>query len=339
MDVRLSAEQRALRDSAGVLVDRLGAGSVRELEERERTLKLDSAVDAAGWRELRTGDDDGQPWSSAVEVALVAEELGRGACDTSFLGPMLATELRRIGGAPASGSLQTVAFRPDLSEPARAGEVSAVAADASGSASALLLVPGDGGFALAEVSVDAGDAGVDLTRAFVPVVLASAERVAGQQRLITDDELARWTALGLATTCADLVGVMRGAITLTVGYAGTRRQFGAAIGSFQAVQHLLADAFVAMEGSRSVALHAAWAVDALPPDEALAAASVAKAYCARSARAVCETAIQVHGGIGNTWECFAHVYLRRALASSDLLGGVGSSLARVLAHHRIGAGA
>jgi alkylation response protein AidB-like acyl-CoA dehydrogenase len=88
-----------------------------------------------------------------------------------------------------------------------------------------------------------------------------------------------------------------------------------------------------MEGSRSAALHAAWAVDALPPDEALVAAAGAKAYCARAARAVCETSIQVHGGIGNTWECLAHVYLRRALVSIDLLGGIGPSLDRVLVGH------
>ena len=106
---------------------------------------------------------------------------------------------------------------------------------------------------------------------------------------------------------------MRGAVDLAVDYAASRHQYGRSIGSFQAVQHLLADAYVLMEGSRSVALHAAWAVDALPTDAALAAAAVAKAYCARAARTVCETAIQVHGGIGNTWECLAHVYLRRAL--------------------------
>ena len=129
---------------------------------------------------------------------------------------------------------------------------------------------------------------------------------------------------------------MRGAVQLACDYAAERRQYGAAIGSFQAVQHLLADAFVAMEGSRSAALHAAWAVDALPADEALAAGAVAKAYSARAARTVCETAIQVHGGIGNTWECLAHVYLRRALLSSDVLGGAGANLARVLAHHGIG---
>jgi alkylation response protein AidB-like acyl-CoA dehydrogenase len=129
---------------------------------------------------------------------------------------------------------------------------------------------------------------------------------------------------------------MRGAVGLSCDYAKARRQYGAAIGSFQAVQHLLADAYVSMEGSRSAALHAAWAVDALGADEALAAAAIAKAYCARSARAVCETAIQVHGGIGNTWDCLAHIYLRRALHSSDILGGIGASLARVRETHGIG---
>ncbi len=69
--------------------------------------------------------------------------------------------------------------------------------------------------------------------------------------------------------------------------------------------------------------------------EATAAGAVAKAYCARAARIVCETAIQVHGGIGNTWECFVHVYLRRALLSSSLLGDEGHQL-RALARHRVG---
>jgi len=129
---------------------------------------------------------------------------------------------------------------------------------------------------------------------------------------------------------------MRGAVALTADYARTRTQYGAAIGSFQAVQHLLADAHVMTEGSRSIALHAAWAVDALSGPAALAAASSAKAYCTRAARSVCETAIQVHGGIGNTWECLAHVYLRRALLSGELLGGIGLSLERVLAARGIG---
>ena len=145
---------------------------------------------------------------------------------------------------------------------------------------------------------------------------------------VPDDAL----TLGLALTSADLVGVMQGALDLAVNYARDRAQYGQPIGAFQAVQHMLADAAVVTEGSRSVMLHAAWAVDALPADDALAAAAAAKAYCSRAARDVCETSIQVHGGIGNTWECLAHIYLRRALASSDAFGGVGPNLERVLAH-------
>ncbi len=157
-------------------------------------------------------------------------------------------------------------------------------------------------------------------------------------RPLTSDDLSTWHALGLALDCADLVGTMCGAVELAVGYASVRRQFDRPVGSFQAVQHLLADAFVLTEGSRSAARHAAWAVDALAPGDAVFSASVAKAYCARAARTVCETAIQVHGGVGNTWECLAHVYLRRALLSTELFGGVGASLDRVLTHHGIGGG-
>jgi alkylation response protein AidB-like acyl-CoA dehydrogenase len=154
--------------------------------------------------------------------------------------------------------------------------------------------------------------------------------------LLEADDMARWQSLGLAVVCADLVGTMRGALALATEYAKERKQYGATIGSFQAVQHLLADAHVATEGSRSIALHAAWAVDALSARDALAACSAAKAYCARAARSVCETSIQVHGGIGNTWECLAHVFLRRALFSTELFGGIGPNLERVLVSRGIG---
>jgi alkylation response protein AidB-like acyl-CoA dehydrogenase len=196
-------------------------------------------------------------------------------------------------------------------------------------------VPTGDGFALGSVTITSPATRTDLTRS-VAVPTGELTVVAGQQRPLTTDDLASWTALGLALSTADLVGTMRGAVTLATDYAKDRRQYGTPIGSFQAVQHLLADAHVAMEGSRSVALHAAWAVDALAPDDALAAAALAKAYAGRAARTVCETAIQVHGGIGNTWECLAHLHLRRALLSTDLFGGTGPCLARVLEHNAIG---
>jgi alkylation response protein AidB-like acyl-CoA dehydrogenase len=348
VDVRLSAEQVALRDSVVQVVGHLGPHTVAELGDAERGAKLDAAVAASGWRELRAAADGGAPWASAVEVAIVAEELGRGLADAAFLGPTLASDLRRAVGAPAVDG-ETVAFAADLSRPAeptalteptgRVLEAGAVAIDAQGATAALALVPNAHGVTLA--SVPAGEPGtdVDLTR---PVWRWSRSpapvEVAGQTRVLSADDRDRWTSLALAVTSADLVGVMRGALDLACDYARQRHQYGVAIGSFQAVQHLLADALVATEGSHSIALHAAWAIDALPGAEALTAASAAKAYCARAARMVCETAIQVHGGIGNTWECLAHVYLRRALHSTEVLGGVGPNLARVLSAEGLGGG-
>jgi len=340
MDVRLSPEQVMLRDAARQVVHRLGPQTVAQLDDAERAAKLHAAVVASGWRELRTSADDGAPWASAVEVAVVAEELGRGLADTPFLGPTMAADLRRLAGAPLATTPETIALSANLSEPAVASGAlghAAVALDAHGATSALVLVPEGDGYAIGEIVVGPSATSVDLTRAMASSPPgATVSPLEGGDRPLRAGDIARWHSLGLAVTCADLVGVMQGAVTLACDYARSRRQYGAAIGSFQAVQHLLADAYVAMEGSRSIALHAAWAVDALDGPAALEAASAAKAYCARAARSVCETAIQVHGGIGNTWECLAHVFLRRALLSSEVLGGVGGNLARVLAARGIG---
>jgi hypothetical protein len=277
-----------------------------------------------------------------VEAAIVAEELGRGLADVSFFGPLMAGELRRLAGAPPGPAVETVALVADLSSLACAGHgrvPPTVAVDVQGSSTALLLADGPEGRLLAEAALAPVRAGVDLTRPATALDPASEVTIVGPaDRPITNGGLTRWTALGLSLACADLVGTMEGAVQLATAYASARHQYGAAIGSFQAVQHLLADAYVQTEGARSVTLHAAWAVDELAPADALAAAAVAKAYCARAARQVCETAIQVHGGIGNTWECLAHLYLRRALLSIDLLGDAGVSLALVLAHHGIGSG-
>ena len=103
MDVRLSAEQSAFRDAAAQVVDRLGPATVAGLDDAERTAKLDAAVAASGWRELRSPVAGGAPLAAAVEVAIVAEELGRGLADAAFLGPTLAADLRRRAGVPDRG--------------------------------------------------------------------------------------------------------------------------------------------------------------------------------------------------------------------------------------------
>ena len=340
MDVRLSPEQQALRDSAAHLVANLAPSAVGRLDDRERAAKLDAAVAAAGWRELRSATDDGTPWASGVEVAVIAEQLGRAAADTAFVGPTLAAELRRLAGAPAAAGSETVLLTSDLGAVATLGPdgrpTDAVAVDAAGAASALVLAPASEGWALASVPLAEPAFRVDLTRPMaVPAPGARAEPIPGATTVLDDGAVTHVVALGLATLAADLVGTMQGAVDLARGYATERRQYGQPVGAFQAVQHLLADAFVATEGARSAALHASRAVDALAPADALAAGAVAKAYAARSARTVCETAIQVHGGIGNTWECLAHVHLRRALLSIDAFGGVDTNLARVLQHRGI----
>jgi hypothetical protein len=199
-----------------------------------------------------------------------------------------------------------------------------------------VLAEDAGDYILSEARVRGVSAGsgADLTRAVHVVETSSVTPLGG--RPLTPDDLAAWTALGLALTSADLVGVMRGVLDLTVAYAAERRQYGVPVGSFQAVQHLLAEARCLMEGSLSVALHASWAVDNLALTDAFSAGRVAKAYCARAARTVCETAVQVHGGIGNTWECMVHVFLRRALLSSQWFGDDAVQLAE-LQRARLGA--
>ncbi|MCB1015735.1 MAG: hypothetical protein KDB10_11540 [Acidimicrobiales bacterium] len=339
MDVRLDAEQKALRDAAAQIVRDLAPKAVGDLDDAGRTAKLDAAVAAAGWRELRAPADEpatpgAAPLASAVEVGIVAEALGYGVADTAFIGPTLAAELRRLAGAPAADGPETVGLTPDLSALAEAGDA-LVAVDAAGATQALVCSPAAGGHALATVALPGGaqgNAAVDLTRPSIALAAGAAATPVEGAAPLDDDTLTRWTALALAVTAADLVGTMAGATELARAYAVERHQYGVAVGSFQAVQHLLADAFTLTEGARSAALHAAWAVDALDPAEALAAGAVAKAYAARHARTAGETAIQVHGGIGNTWECLAHVHLRRALVSTEVAGGEGANLDRVLTH-------
>jgi alkylation response protein AidB-like acyl-CoA dehydrogenase len=342
MDVRYSPEQNALRDSVVQVVGSLGVTAVGLLDDAERRAKLDAAVVAAGWRELRTADDHGRPWASGVEVAIVAEELARGCADVSFLGPTLAAELRRLAGAPAATTAETVVLTTDLARVlARQTHAGAddrrarnrgmgLAVDAAGAVSGLVLLEDGDEWTLGSVVLDDASMTTDLTRAIA--LVADDADVAPIGGTLDGDALDRVLALGLATTAAELVGSMQGNVDLAGGYAAERRQYGQPVGAFQAVQHLLADAFVATEGSRTAARHAAWAVDALPPAEAVAASAVAKAYASRAARTVAETAIQVHGGIGNTWECLAHVHLRRSMLSIDVFGGVDANLELVLDH-------
>jgi len=332
MDARPTLEQRQLEDAAVRLIANHGVQAVGDLDDAARRSKLDTALEQAGWRELRTGEPGEGPAASGVEAALVARVLARGAADTAFVGPLLDHDLLRRAGVEPDGGPFTIAVTSDLGALAT-DPAGAVAVDAAGATAALLAVPDGAGFRLATAAIGEPTTTVDLTRA-VAQLAGPATPIDGAS--LTADDLLAWESLAVALTAADLVGAMEGAITLAVDYARERRQYGAPIGSYQAVQHLLAEAHTLAEGAYSAAVHAAWAADALPPAEARQAAAVAKAYAARAARTVCETSIQVHGGIGNTWECMAHVFLRRSLLATELFGGDGPQLA-LLAHERLGA--
>jgi alkylation response protein AidB-like acyl-CoA dehydrogenase len=117
----------------------------------------------------------------------------------------------------------------------------------------------------------------------------------------------------------EAIGVAQRALDLSVAYANERTQFGRPIGSFQAVKHKCVDMMVAVETARSLAYYAAWAVgeDAPGVDTAVA---MAKAYAGDVAKTVTSEAIQVHGGIGFTWEHAIHLYHRRALAIAAAFG-------------------
>ncbi|WP_156687116.1 acyl-CoA dehydrogenase family protein [Mycobacterium sp. Marseille-P9652] len=288
MDVRLTREQQQLRDAAAKLADDLGPAAVQDLADDGRITRLDKQIDRTGWRSLRS---DG---ASGVEVAIIAEELGRRVVDAPFLGPILADDLARHVDADSRAA--TVAFGDRV-------------LDGRGARRALWL----SGHTVMGAGVEDVRTGADLTRADADV--AGTPAALGE---VSAETAARWRALALVATTADLVGIARGAHAVACDYAKIREQYGKQIGSYQAVAHMLAETLALIEGSVSVLRHAAWAVDELPVAEAVRAAQIAKVYCARAARTVCETAVQVHGGIGNTWDCMVHVYLRRALTSTEL---------------------
>ena len=128
-------------------------------------------------------------------------------------------------------------------------------------------------------------------------------------------------ALDIATmaVASELVGGMQRTLDITVEYAKMRKQFGKPIGTFQAVQHQCADMYLETESSRSAAYYAAWALEENAPD-AVAAVSIAKMYASDAARSVGNHGIQVHGGMGFTWENDVHLYYRRAKSSETTFG-------------------
>jgi alkylation response protein AidB-like acyl-CoA dehydrogenase len=197
----------------------------------------------------------------------------------------------------------------------------------------LVLVAARTGTGLSLFSVDGGAAG--LTRAWLPTLdqtrrLARLEFTGVRARLVgaegaAGDVLARTLDQAAVALAAEQLGGSQRVLEMSVEYAKVRRQFGRPIGGFQAVKHKCADMLIGVESSRSAVLHAAAVIDADPPDRP-EVASLAKSYCSETYFAAAAENIQIHGGIGFTWEHDAHLYFKRAASSRLFLGDP--------AHHR-----
>jgi alkylation response protein AidB-like acyl-CoA dehydrogenase len=338
MKATFTEEQQQLAEVAEHMAERIGADAWGGGDpDAGWPLLVDSGLVG-----LRLPADAGGGAASAVEVAIVAEALGRHAAPSPFVGPVLAGDLLASAGAPtdllgevATGQRRlTIALDRTLSSPGHrdgdgdGGHADAIGWDARGTDSLAGLVREPDGTVRVALSPATGAAlaSSDLTRQLVRVGTAAPTVVGGP---LSEMALLRWEALGLVLLCADMVGAMAGSLELAVAYAKERVQFKRAIGSFQAIQHLAADQHVSTEASRSATYYAAWAVDGLAPADALRAARIAKAYVSPLAREVTEAVLQIHGGIGHTWEHRAHYYLRRALLSRRTLGDESVHLAHI----------
>jgi alkylation response protein AidB-like acyl-CoA dehydrogenase len=181
--------------------------------------------------------------------------------------------------------------------------------------------PGVQRTALATLDLTRPQAGLTFTDAPARLLAgpAAAERV-----------IQRALHVGSTLLGAEQIGASQHLLNLSVEYAKSRLQFGRQIGSFQAIKHKLADLLVDLEHARSTAYHAAWALSDGSDDAALAA-SIAQATCSAAFSRIAADTIQIHGGIGFTWEHQAHLYFKRATTDAALLGSAEQHRSRVAA--------
>lgn len=357
MDFELSKPQKLLQRSVRELLSRECLSEhVRELMATDTAFGegLWEKLADQGLLGLTLPEEHEGMGLSAVDLAAVCEVMGGFCLPGPFLSHLWASSLIAAAGNPshadeyleamADGDLRgTVA----LLEASGSWEPDAVSTSAravqggfelSGSKffvgdaaiAGILLWVARLGDELAIFSLPAATAGLavtplpalDATRKLYRVDLDGA--TVDEDRLLAGgekarDALARATREATIAACAELVGGMQWVTDTTVEYAKSRQQFGRTIGHFQAVQHRCADLLLHLESARSATYTAAWAVATDDP-QADRLVSIAKAYCSDAAREVGNSGIQVHGGIGFTWEHDLQLYYKRAKASELLFG-------------------
>ena len=301
MDFELNDDQQALRAAARELLDgRSASAQVRATFAAGAPwdAELWKAMVDQGWTGIAVAEDAGGVGLGWVEVAVLLEEVGAHVAPAPILQQIVA--LDALTGT-------------DWAEPLLAGDTLACIA-ASGarevvpyapSASVAVCVRGDELVAFAPASTR--EPAMDVTREVGWLDPSSGDATV----LGGVDAVRAFVDRGSMAYAAELLGGAQRLLDLSVEYAKDRVQFDKSIGSFQAVKHRLADMLVDVEGMRSAVYYAAWCIAAAHP-EASVAASTAKAWCSDASKRVAGSALQVHGGIGFTWEHDVHLFLKRA---------------------------
>ncbi len=353
LDLLYSDVEDDLRSSVrDLLADRCDPTVVVGLYDGDRSL-VDAlwkplAVDL-GLTGLLVPEDQQGAGATAREAAVVLEELGRAVAPVPFLtSSVVATTLLLEADGDLLPRLATGERTAALVVPlntAPHGPIPACSVDAAGRltgvvsavAGALeadeLLVPAtDAGGTLSLHAVAAADVEVtptvslDMTRQLARIRLADA---AGRPVLgDAEPSIRRALLAGAALLASEQLGIARWCLEETVAYLMQRHQFGRPLGGFQALKHRLADLSVGVESAAAAARYAAAAVAADDPDVPVAAA-LAQASCSDLAVTAAEEALQLHGGIGMTWEHPMHLYLKRAKADQIAFGTPGSHRARL----------
>jgi alkylation response protein AidB-like acyl-CoA dehydrogenase len=337
MQFDLSDDQAALRDGARALLDGLAP-----TEKVRVVVEAGGGIDAAlweamveqGWAAVAVPEESGGLGLGAVEVAVLAEEIGAHAGPAPVIPTVLALDALVAAGASdlvdrlVQGGIGCVAWTRD------AGAVTAVEQGGgwalSGRPAPTLYAPSA---SVAVVAARASDGpalfAVDLDTVGRPPAEPAMDRTrelgwlrfdaTPAVRLGGADAVEALVDRGAVYACAEMLGGAAHVLDLAVEYAKERVQFGRPIGSFQAVKHRCADMLVDVEGMRSTTYWAAWCI-AAGDAEASVAASTAKVWCVDASKRVMASALQVHGGIGFTWEHDLHLFMKRAQVDQLELG-------------------
>src|SRR5213594_3491288 len=353
MDFSFSSDQQLLKNSARAFLDEhCQPAAVRLLwdDPRGESDTMWKEMAQLGWLGLSLPEAYGGSGLGMVESAILLEELGRAAYPGPYWPTVLAaaavetagtdTQKKRWLSAIATGDARatlalldwdpgTMSARAEKTPRgwalsgtkrfvpwAHVANLLLIPARAPEGPTLFLVDPSASGLTLSPVQ------GMDLATRWVQIdmdkVPAAADAVlgtAGQAGPL----LASLVRRGAVGAAAEMLGAARRCLDMAVGYAKVREQFGQPIGSFQAIRHKCAEMLLEVENSHAAVYYAAWALDAKAEENNLAA-SVAKAYVGDAARRVCGEAIQVHGGIGFTWEYDLHIYMKRAKALEPMYG-------------------